>query len=54
MFVAFIDFAKAHEYLWEKLHFLGISLKVSTIVRSMYSNATSFVSANGDILSTFP
>ena len=59
MFVAFIDFAKAfdtvqHEYLWDKLHFLRISLKMSTIIQSMYSNATSFVSANGDISNTFP
>ena len=59
LYTCFVDFKKAfdsvsHNKLWLKLASIGISSKILTLLKSMYSDAISIVKINSEISSSCP
>ena len=59
LYMCFVDFKKAfdlvsHNKLWLKLASIGISSKILTLLKSMYSDAIWIVKINSEISSSFP
>ena len=59
LFCAFVDYSKAFDfidraYLWHKLLDTGINGKIFNLIRNMYENAKSHVSANSQLSDPFP
>ena len=59
LFCAFVDYSKAFDfidrtYLWQKLLDSNINGKVLKVIRNMYENAKSHVSANNNLSDPFP
>ena len=57
-FCAFIDFKKAYDSisrnnLWSKLMTIGVKGKMMTDIKSLYSNASSFVRINNNYTDWF-
>ena len=59
LYCAFVDYSKAFDfidraYLWQKLINLNINGKMFNVIRNMYENAKSHVSANNILSDPFP